>query len=364
MKDIKIENSKIIIAIGNDSIYLTYNIDTNKKLIYENQVSSLYFLENENCYLFLNNNRVSIDEFKKYIHPLLKQFLIKNKIHILLSAESNDELIKIIQFINTNYQNSSIKYSIVMIAGELYSESFLKNIDDNLFKGIITSTYNTNIVDSLLDKEKYNLNYLHTLTYFYILAGYYLGVEDATVSTNNERFPKIFYYSKSNECKEEFINIIEESVSNKFLYPKHYTDNIKYLNKFLPYERTIHFTTSFFDYTICMFNLTFETSVDKEYMTEKTLKAIISNTPTFLVVNDDVYKSLTDYGFYFLNDEFEGNTIREKYSNFIDYFKKCNETKIKNLYDSTSIKSTNNRKLLYNYIYSPKVKELKYILDI
>jgi hypothetical protein len=364
MKDIKIENSKIIIAIGNDSIYLTYNIDTNKKLIFENQVSSLYFLENENCYLFLNNNRVFINEFKNYIDPLLKQFLIKNKIHILLSAESNDELSKIIQFINANYQNSSIKYSIVMIAGEIYSESFLKNIDDTLFKGVITSTYNSNIIDVLTDKEKYNLNYLHTLTYFYILAGYYLGVEDENVLTNNEKFPKIFYYSKSNEWREEFINMFEEHIPSEFLYPKHYSDNIKYLNKFLPYERTIHFTTSFFDYTICMFNLTFESSTYDGYMTEKTLKAIISNTPTFLVVNDDVYKSLTNYGFYFLNDEFEGDTIREKYSNFVDYFKKCDETKIKNLYDATSIKSINNRKLLYKYIYSPKVKELKYIVDI
>jgi hypothetical protein len=364
MKHIEIENSKIIIAIGNDSIYLTYNIDTNKKLIFENQLSSLYFLENENCYLLLNNSRVFINEFKDYIYPLINEFLIKNKIHILLSAESGDELSEIIKFINKSYQNCSIKYSIIMIAGEVYSESFLKNIDDTLFKGVITSTYNSNIIDILSNKEKYNLNYLHTLTYFYILAGYYLGVEDVNVLTNNKRFPKIFYYSKSNECKEYFIKILEETIPNEFLYPKHYTDNMKYLSKFLPYERTVHFTTSFFDYTTCMFNLTFESSIYNGYMTEKTFKAIISNTPTFLVINDDVYNSLKEYGFYFLNDEFKGNDIMETYLNFIEYFKKCNEIEIRNLYERTSTLSMNNRKLLYQYIHSYKDKELEYFLEI
>jgi hypothetical protein len=362
MKHIEIENSKIIIAIGRDAIYLSYNIFQKKQLIFEAQSSSFYFLENKNCYLLLFNIPVDTNEFKTHISSILNKYIHSNKLHILLGAEYPC-VNQVYNFIDKNY-NNLLKYTVCMIAGEVYSESFLKNIDDTLFKGILTSTYNSNIIDNLTDTNKYNLNHLYTLIYFYYLGGYYLGVVDDMVVSNNDRFPKIFYYSKLNNPKKEFIKLIEKHIPTELLYPKHYSNDIRDLTKFSPFPQLSHFTTSFFDYTTCMFNLTFESSIYNGYMTEKTLKAIISNTPTFLVINDDVYHSLNEYGFYFLNDEFKGNNIMETYLNFIEYFKKCNENEIRNLYERTSILSMNNRKLLYQYIHSHKDKELEYLLEI
>jgi hypothetical protein len=362
MKHIEIKNSKIIIGIGSDAIYLSYNIFQNKKLIYQTDICSFYFIKDKNCYLLLINIRVDVVEFKKHISPILNKYTHTNKIHILLTAECHG-IGTVYNFIDKNY-NNSLKYTICMIAGEIYSDQFVDNVNDDLFKGILTSTYNTNIIDNLADKSKYDLNYLYTLIYFYYLGGYYLGVVDDNVISNNHRFPKIFYYSKLNNPKKQFIELIEKNIPNELLYPKHYTNDIRDLTKFSKTPHLSHFTTSFFDYTTCMFNLTFESSIYNGYMTEKTLKAIISNTPTFLVINDDVYHSLKEYGFYFLNDEFDGNSIMERYLNFIDYFKKCNETEIKKLYERTSILSLNNRKLLYQYIHSYKDKELEYLLEI
>jgi hypothetical protein len=359
---VDIQNSKIVIAVGRDMAYFCYYLSDNKVSIYENNLLSIFYLENENCYIILADISVNYIEFIDKIVPIINLYKITNSIHLVFSFGSSNQISKIFKYINDETKSYNIVYSLGMIAGEIYDNGYVSSIDSNLFKGVITSTVNDTIF-----YEKYSnknlINYLYSLIYFYNKAGYFMGVEDTSIISDNSRISKIFYYSKPSNYRKKYIDIIQENIPNKFLYNKKWNNNIKYLSKFVD-DKMSHFTTSFFDYTTCMFNIIIETDVLYKFMTEKTLKSIISNTPTFLVINDTVYQSLKDEGFWFLNEEFNGNSINEKLINFCNYIAKCDDSDFKKLYEITFKKSMNNRNLLYEYIYSHKTKELNYLLDI
>lgn len=359
---VDIKNSKIIIAVGRDMSYFCYYLTDTKVNIYESNLLSIFYLEKENCHLILANVSVNYSEFVNKLVPIIDLYKNDNSIHLVFSFENSSQISKIFKYINQESKSYNVVYSLGMIAGEIYDNAYLSSIDTNLFKGVITSTYNYTI---FYEKHSNNnlINYLYSLIYFYNKGGYFMGVEDKTIISDNSRISKIFYYSKTSNYREKYINIIQKNIPNEFLYDKKWNSNIKYLSKFIN-EQQAHFTTSFFDYTICMFNLIIETDVLYEFMTEKTLKSIMSNTPTFLVINDKVYKSLKNKGFWFLNEEFDGETVDEKLINFSNYIAGCNDVNFNKLYDETFKKSMNNRNLLYEYIYSHKTEELNYLLNI
>jgi len=356
-----IKNNKIILSVGAEMIFFSYNVIRNKELIYQNQTFSLYFSNKSSCYLLLMNIGLNYDE----LLPVLDFYLSDNKIHILFSAESSYHLTNFINDLNFKYKTNNLSYTIGLICGEMFHPDFVNTIDTKRLNGVITSAPKE-IRETInrLDISNNLINYFYTFLFFYYSVGYYLGVED-NVIIDNTKIPKIFYYSKNitGKHKKTYIELIQKEIPKELLYEKKYNNKIKNLDEFLKVKIN-HFITSYFDYSICMFNLVVETNTDSEFLTEKTLKVILSNTPSFLVVNDVVYQSLTDYGFYFLNYEFEGNNIEETLNNFIYFTKNCNIHKLKELYDSTKNKSIHNRNLLINYIHSEKLSELEYLINI
>jgi hypothetical protein len=360
-----IKNSKILVGVGFDMIYFLHDLTDRKKILHKDNDFAFYFLEKENCYLCLYSIGNTFELLKEGLITYLDHYVSNNKIHLLLSCENEPEMSNFLVILNDRYELTNLRYSLGLTAGEIFEPSYFLNISMKLFKGVITSSpakvitelTKLGLIDNLIDHK-------YSFLYFYNFAGYYLGVNDKSIQINNKRLPKIFYYSKSNEYKEFYINELVTNISSELLYPKEYTEEIRTLSDLSNYNKVTHFVTSWFDYSICMFNVTFETGINYEFMTEKTLKAVISNTPTFLVINDKVYKTLKEAGFYFLNDEFDGETINDKFINFVNYIKDCDEASFKKLYKKTSIKAKYNRGILIDYVYSHKHKELDYLLNI
>jgi len=124
------------------------------------------------------------------------------------------------------------------------------------------------------------------------------------------------------------------------------------------------------DYNMCKFNLVMETHplnfqedfYSNEFLSEKTVKALMAATPAYILLQYDVYNSLKEYGFYFLNDEFEDYDSKINYRKFCKFFKDTNDVEMDILFNKTFEKSRNNKELLEKYIYSDKEKEMQLLI--
>jgi hypothetical protein len=86
------------------------------------------------------------------------------------------------------------------------------------------------------------------------------------------------------------------------------------------------------------------------------------STPAYVLLQEEVYDVLKNYGFYFLNDEF-GKYGYENYEKFCDFLKHSSDKQLDDLFNRTYQKSKLNKLKLEEYIYSDKTKEIKLLIN-
>ncbi len=89
------------------------------------------------------------------------------------------------------------------------------------------------------------------------------------------------------------------------------------------------------------------------FFSEKTLKTFLVPTPSYVLLQEEVYNQLIINGFYFLNVEFNNN-----YEEFCKFLKDCTDKDMDILFHNTYHKSESNKLKLEEYIYSKKQKEI------
>jgi hypothetical protein len=99
------------------------------------------------------------------------------------------------------------------------------------------------------------------------------------------------------------------------------------------------------------------------FLSEKTLKALMVDTPSYVLLKKEVYDVLKDYGFYFLNSEF-GDEGMSNYNEFCDFLTSCSDNEFNNLFNNSFKKSKSNKITLEGYIYSIKDDEIKLLINI
>jgi hypothetical protein len=87
------------------------------------------------------------------------------------------------------------------------------------------------------------------------------------------------------------------------------------------------------------------------------------------LLQHDVYHSLKDYGFYFLNEEFgeyeneNSDYFTENYKRFCEFLKNASDSDMESLFNKAYEKSKYNKVKLEDYIYSDKVKEINLLIS-
>jgi hypothetical protein len=85
-------------------------------------------------------------------------------------------------------------------------------------------------------------------------------------------------------------------------------------------------------------------------------------TPAYVLLQEEVYDVLKNYGFYFLNEEF-GKYGYENYEKFCDFLKNASDKQLDDLFNRTYEKSKLNKIKLEEYIYSDKTKEINLLIN-
>ena len=98
------------------------------------------------------------------------------------------------------------------------------------------------------------------------------------------------------------------------------------------------------------------------FLSEKTLKALMVDTPSYVLLKKEVYDVLKEYGFYFLNSEF-GEPGILNYDKFCDFLTSCSDDEFNNLFNGSFEKSKLNKLKLEEYIYSIKDNEIKLLIQ-
>jgi hypothetical protein len=220
--------------------------------------------------------------------------------------------------------------------------------------------------------EKFILDYKYSFIFFYHRFGFnYFQKGEQNVEISN-RENKVFLYSKSHRSTgHPRWESIKLALNTGKIYEKSYSEE----DWFWYYANYNYYHTPFaIDYNTCKLNLVMETqSVPKvesiendlatnNFFSEKTLKALIVSTPAYVLLQRNVYKELTDYGFYFLNKEF-GESGYANYERFCEFLKNASESDIDELFNKAYEFSKHNKKKVEEYIYSDKVKELNLLFN-
>ena len=111
------------------------------------------------------------------------------------------------------------------------------------------------------------------------------------------------------------------------------------------------------------------------FLSEKTLKALMVSTPTYVLLQYPVYQKLKEAGFYFLNEEFGKydnscdilyssiKKYEENYNNFCEWLKNCSDIEFDEMFQKTYKKSINNKTILETYLNSDKEKEINLLIN-
>jgi hypothetical protein len=131
-------------------------------------------------------------------------------------------------------------------------------------------------------------------------------------------------------------------------------------------NNNLYHTPFLVDYNEYKFNLVFETqppfdysNVHSNFITEKTLKALMVTTPSYVLLQQDTYAKLVESGFYFLNQEF-GEYNLENYQKFCIFLSEYSND---DLFNGAILKSGANKQKLEDYIYSYKEQEIKLLIN-
>jgi hypothetical protein len=334
-------------------VYYSKSNDTYFMYYVDSDASNIF----ENIKKFTDNNIVSfILSDGSYVRDLIKKF------------ESNDI--------------SNFSYSLLNFNSEVLTDREPhKMADYKKLKYLFSCTNiigrtdkHENVKSGWLhdNPEKFIMDYKYSFTYFYHKLGfnYFQKGEQPIEIANREN--KVFLYSKSHRSQgHPRWESIKLALSTGKIYEKFYTNE----DWFWYYANYNYYHTPFIvDYNICKLNLVmetqsvpkFETIIDghatNKFFSEKTLKALLVSTPAYVLLQSDVYKELSNYGFYFLNSEF-GEAGYSNYERFCEFLKNATESDIDELFSKAYEFSKHNKKKVEEYIYSDKVKELNLLFN-
>lgn len=359
-----LEDKKIIWCLKSDIVlYWVHNLTQNKIIYSETESCEIYYSSLYDVYFYyykgddsdelnITNNLVSLSS--KY----------KNDVHVLIcDFRCVDIVLKTIDVMER------IKYSIVNHMGEMiydYQPRKINELHNIKYYFSCSDLYNDKGTKSNFQQtKKFIKDYKYSLTYFYFKLGInFIQLGDHTINPKNRK-NKFFLYTKSkeNSQRKELIDMLIDSGK---VEQKEFNNSENFWFK---YNNTTHHTSFIIDYNICKFNLVMETQpLEKHshtlsnFCTEKTLKSLMVPTPSYIVMQKDVYYELKKYGFYFLNEEF-GDYDFENYTKFCNFLNICTETDLDHLFSKSSRFSVHNKLKIEEYIYSDKQYEIKLLTN-
>ena len=351
-----IVDSKIILCVSTDIVlYWVYYLSPNSNIVSVNNNYVVFRLNDGEYIVQITNsnenivmNIVNLLTEKNYVHFVLCDFDKVN--HYITKFES--ENINNFDYSLVNYMSETVydteprpldklsKIKYYFTSTNVLSRSGNRNVPSN---------FQTNMGDSFI------LDFRYSLTYFYTKLGFNYFQKGNHLLTNSNRINKVFLYSKSISTIRD--NTIKLAIDTGKIYEKVYSDEdwFWYFNNYNQYH------TSFVaDYNSCKFNLVTETQPQEThgvltglFFSEKTLKTFLVPTPSYVLLQEEVYNQLIYNGFYFLNVEFGNN-----YEDFCRFLKDCTDKDMDSLFESTYYKSKSNKLKLEEYIYGKKQKEI------
>jgi hypothetical protein len=370
-----IKGKSIVMCMYEDTaLYWVHSLTYKKKfgclhnnwMIYYSEIYDLYF------FYFMKDLGIESTTNPKFLTDI-KSIQESNKVHFILTfSKSAADLLE--HFEQTKYL-PNIKYSILNYNSEVFTEDRPFNL--NNYKNISYVFSCTNLlkaedesIPNWLEKNphKFKLDFKYPMIYFYHKLGFnYFQKGQQQIEITN-RLSKIFLYCKvaSKVLNSRYQNIQLAMETNR-IYEKEYSEE----DWFWYFANYNHYHTPFvIDYNMCKFNLVMETNYilrqsegddncSNNFFSEKTLKALMVPTPSYVLLRNETYESLKDYGFYLLNEEFQVlNNEYFSYQAFCNFMKNCSDLEFDNLFDQSFKRSKMNKKLVEQYIYSDKSKEI------
>lgn len=362
----KLTNKNIIYCQQRDIvIHWTHHLTSNKKLVSISENHIIYYSEKFEVYFFYS----IYENYEHIILDLKKLVLRNNYVHFLVcDFIGGDEILSYLE--NNHIEN--LDFSIVNHMGEVIYDTHPKNIKD-LSKlkyyfscsDVLKHTKSIPEIAEIQKSSKFILDYKYSFLYFYSKLGLNNIKQGNHIINNNERKNKVFLYSKAktNSQRETLINL---ALKTGRIQTKEFDTEDWFWNYANYNNNHVSFLV---DYNICKFNLVMETQpITKEsnklsrFITEKTLKSFLVSTPCYVVLQEETYQDLEQYGFFLLNKKF-GEYNFDNYIKFIEFLKNATEKEMNELYDETYNLSLQNKLKLEDYIYSDKIREIKLLTN-
>lgn len=350
-----IDKKIIITGIKDSSVFFVHSLAKNKNKIFENKDYQIFYVVDYDFYIVYIHNIFD----SEYVYSLVKNFCDKNYVHFILS-DKNDNLI--LNYFEKQINFENFDYSVASVFSETINNNNPYNIEKYksikyFFSSVITENREGLFTWSYKNKNKFIFDVRYSLLYFYNKLGFY-NFLNISYFENKNLLNKVFLYSKKGKNRPERSFAIDKISNIDRFYLKEFSDDdwFWYNTNYNQYH--ISFFT---EYNLCKFNLIFETFLEERhdflFLSEKTLKGLMVNNPFYLNVNKFLSDKLNEFGFYLLNQKFEN------YNQFITFIKKASDEEFENLYLESKEKSKNNKKILEEYIYSDKVKEINLLIN-
>jgi len=354
-----LKGEKIICCGQKDnSSFFVYNLCKNKTKILEDEHCIIYYSDDYKFYFYFIKNIFN----NGILFSQLKNLSKNNYVHYIFSDANNTF---ITNFIERNMDFTNFDYSIMYYPGEFLMDNHPFKISEyNHLKYFFSSTRTINEENwftwEYSNKDKFFFDINYGLFYGVFKVGFnFTNSSDLDVELN--RLNKVFVYTKA-ENRVGRIDSVKQIENIDRFYVKKFTED-DFFN-FKLNAPAIHFPNPL-DYNKCKFNLVLETldfTYDMTYfLSEKTVKGLMYNTPFYVNANSYLIERLQEKGYYILNEEFEGKDF-ENYKNFCKFMNNCSDDEFDNLYDVASKRAKDNKIKLFEYIYSDKVNEIKLLI--
>ena len=369
-----LENQKIVYTqLIDNSIFWVNNLTQKKELVFLNKEYAVYHCYEHNFYIvYLIKDDPDVSNV---MMNDLRRLIQKNYVHYVLNDsrfafETKDILLDL-----SNSDN--FDYSILMICSEVLTEEnpFEMEKFEKLkyffsCTNMLSADRKTNSKWALENVDKMKIDYKYSLTYYYHKFGfcyYQKGTQQLEISNRKN---KVFLYSKHSGEHTARYDLIKQAIDTDKIEEKPYT-NDDWFWYFVNYN---YYHMPFFnDYNTCKFNLVMETQPPIEikensnlFVSEKTLKALMVSTPTYVCLQYPVYQNLKRAGFYFLNEEFgeyDKDTYQQNYNNFCNWLKNSSDIELNEMFEKTYVKSINNKKVLEDWFSSDKIQEINLLIN-
>jgi hypothetical protein len=353
-----LENKKILWSHKSDiSLFWVHNLTQKKVLIYDSENYEIYYSEIFDMYFFyFKSNDDDIDSIINNINELSNS---SNNVHVVVcDFRCVDKLITLLD------NKIDIKYSILNHMGEMVYDNnprFIRELKNLKYYFTCSDLFDSqNKISDLQKTNKFILDYKYSFLYFYFKLGFNFLQKGEHIFKNENPENKIFLYTKSKNNSQRN-HLIQMALMSEKLKTKEFNQEDEF---WFNINNKTHHISFVIDYSICKFNLVMETqpltkekNILSRFITEKTIKSLLTPTPSYIVMQSEVYEDLSNYGFYFLNKEF-GEYNFKNYEMFCEFLKNCNEESFDTLYQKSKINSINNKIKLEEYIFSDKTKEI------